>query len=71
MVDLVGIGNCIRLKLVKPVGNMAAKCEKMLSQSPKFQIPTLLQVLGIPNKSKFCPNKLAEIPKIGKIPTIY
>ena len=44
---------------------------KMHSQSPKFQIPTLLQVLGIPNKSKFCPNKLAEIPKIGKIPTIY
>ena len=48
-----------------------SKIQELLSQSPKFQIPTVLQVLGIPNKSKFCPNKLAEIPKFGKIPTIY
>ena len=46
------------------------KIQKLQSQSPKCQIPTILQVLGIPNKSNFCPNQLAEIPKIGKIPTI-
>ena len=49
---------------------LGIKIQKSQSKSPKNQIPTLLQVLGIPNKSKFCPNILAEIPKIGKIPTI-
>ena len=57
--------------MVETAENIVAEHKNFKVNPPKSQIPTLLQVLGIPNKSKLCPNKVAEIPKIGKIPTIY
>ena len=36
--------------------------------APDIKIPRHLWVLGIPNRSKFCPKEWLKIPGIGKIP---
>ena len=66
--DLLWIGNSIRLKLVEPVGNMAAKCKKCKVNHLSFKFPHFYRFWEFPTNLNFVPTNLLKFPKLGIFP---